>query len=51
MELHCILCENLIQLDTDARATHVQPIMTWKGYDISVCKSTYEECKDYRSQI
>ena len=51
MELHCIDCENLVQLGADACATYVQPTMTWKGHDISVCKSTCEECKDYRSQI
>ena len=32
MELHCIHCENLVQLDADVGAT--QPTMTWKGYDI-----------------
>ena len=51
MKLHYIYCEYLVQLSADVRATHVQPIMTWKGHDISICKSTYEECKDYTSQI
>jgi len=45
MKLHCIHCKNLVQLGASARATHVQPIMTWKGHNISVCKSTCEACK------
>jgi len=51
MELHCIHCENLVQLGADARATHIQPTMAWKGHDISVCKSMCEESKDHRNQI
>ena len=47
MELHCIHCENLVQLGADAQ----QPIMAGKGHDISVCKSTCEESKDHRSQM
>jgi len=49
MKLRCIYYENLVQLGTDARATHAS--LLWKGHDISICKSTCEECKDYRSQI
>ena len=44
MKLHCIYCENLIQLGAGAHAIHVQPIITRKEHDI-VCKNSVRNAK------
>ena len=45
IELYCIHCENLVQLGADACATHVQPIMKWKGMTLVFVKVCVRNAK------